>query len=368
MKIALAHDSLVQYGGAERVLQALHDLYPDAPVFTLVYDRKLGENFENWTIISSPLQYIYNLIPRFKWLLPLIPAAVASLDFSDFDVVISSSSVFIKAIRVPKNVLHISYCHTPARFLWAEKEEYLAQEAPAWLRPFARLFLKMMRSWDYRAAQRVNYFIANSENIKQKIEQFYKRDSAVIYPPVSTDFFHPTLPKPTLPEDNFYLLAGRLQAYKQGNLVIKAFNKSGRKLHVIGTGRAEAELRDAAGPNIEFFGRVDDRILRDQYSEARAYIFPQEEDFGIMPVEAMACGTPVIAYGKGGALETVVEDKTGLFFYEQTAEALNRTIDRAENKIFFAEDLFEQAEEFSKAAFEEKISKFVEVKYGEYKN
>src|SRR6266481_6330338 len=165
MKIALAHDSLTQFGGAERVLQALQEIYPDAPVFTLVYDKKLQEHFEDWEIISSPLQHIYDLLPHFQFLLPFIPAALLFFDFSDFDVILSSGSVFIKGIRPPKSILHINYCHTPARFLWFETKQYVRDEVPLFLRPFIKIYLNWMRFWDFKSASRINHFIANSKNV-----------------------------------------------------------------------------------------------------------------------------------------------------------------------------------------------------------
>ena len=195
MKIALAHDSLTQYGGAERVLQALHEIYPDAPLFTLVYDPKLREHFDGWHVISSPLQYLYRLLPRFQLMLPFIPLAVRFFDFSEFDVVISSSSTFIKAIRVPKKTLHINYCHTPARFLWYERDQYIRTEVPFLLRPFLKIYLKWMQRWDFKAAQRVDHFIANSKNVQARIKKYYRRNSTVIYPYVDNEAFYPSEPK-----------------------------------------------------------------------------------------------------------------------------------------------------------------------------
>lgn len=358
MKVALVHDSITQMGGAERVLQALHKVYPDAPVFTLVFDKQLAENFEDWTIVSSPLQFVYNIFPKFKWLLPLIPWALRQFNFSGFNVVISSSSVFAKNVVVPKNVLHINYCHTPARFLWTERDSYVNEEVPAILRPFAKWYLGRLRKWDYAGAQRVDFFMANSENVKNRVKKFYNRDSEVLYPNIDLEYFHPTVPK-----EDYYLIAGRLQAHKRNDLVIRAFNNTPRRLHVVGTGRALNHLKEIAADNIEFFGKVDDKILRDQYSGAKGYIFPQEEDFGLMPIEAMACGTPVIAYGKGGACETVVENKTGVFFREHSVQSLKAALVDFENTHFFAEDLFEQAEKFSFTQFSENLQRIVNREY-----
>lgn len=355
MKIALAHDSITQMGGAERVLQMLHEIYPEAPLFTLVYDKKLKENFEGWTIISSPLQYLYNLLPKFQWMLPFIPSAIRFLDFSGYDLVLSTSSAFIKNIRVPKNTVHICYCHTPARFLWSEQDSYVRQEVPAILRPLVKLYLKRMRAWDFKGAQRVTHFIANSNNVRDRIKQYYKRGSDVIYPAIDLDKFYPTVPK-----EDYYIVASRMQAHKRADLVIRAFNESGKKLHVIGSGRALAQLKAIASNNIVFLGRIPDHVLRDEMSAAKGFIFPQEEDFGLMPLEAMACGTAVIAYGKGGALETVTEPNTGIFFDEQSERALKEAVQKFETMHFQSEDLFEQAQKFSKEKFQEQIDSYIQ--------
>ena len=354
MKIAIVHDSITQMGGAERVLSALHEIYPDAPVFTLVYDKRLASHFEGWKIVSSPLQYLYNIAPRLQFFLPLIPAALRFFDFSGFDAVISSSSAFAKGIRAPKKVLHINYCHTPARFLWIESESYLREEMPAFLRPLARIILAQMRKWDLQSAERINFFIANSKNVQDRIKKIYGRDSEIIYPFADTNFFYPTAPK-----ENFYLLAGRLQAHKRADLVVRVFNRLKLPLHVVGAGRALPRLREIAGDNIIFLGRADDEILRREYSAAQALIFPQEEDFGIIPIEANACGTPVIAYGKGGALETVIENKTGVFFSKQTESSLEEALARFHKMRFSPEDLFAQAERFNKQTFKEKITSHI---------
>jgi glycosyltransferase involved in cell wall biosynthesis len=358
MKIALVHDSLTQLGGAERVVDSFHEIYPEAPLFVLVFNQKLAENYQGWKIVSSPLQYAYKLTHSLQYLLPLIPLSLRFFNFSQFDLVLSSSSGWAKGIRVPKRTVHINYCHTPARFLWLEENKYISEELPVLLRPFKfvlRWILEVLRRWDYKAAQRVDYFIANSENTKQRIQKYYNRSSQVIHPFVSTEFFYPTVEK-----ENYFLLAGRLQAHKRTDIVIQAFNALGLPLKIAGTGRAVQKLRAIAGPTIQFIGRVSDEELRDLYSGAQAFIYPQEEDFGIMPLEAMACGTPVIAYGKGGVLETVISDKTGIFFDSQTPEEIIKAMQKFQTVKFSSEDLFDRAQEFSKGVFENKIKDFVE--------
>ncbi|MEK7075645.1 MAG: glycosyltransferase [Patescibacteria group bacterium] len=350
MKVAIAHDSITQLGGAERVLEALHELYPSAPVFTLVFDTRLKDHFEGWTIVSSPLQYLYNFIPKLQYLLPFVPLSLMFFNLNGFDLVISSSSGFIKNMKVPKGVKHVSYCHTPTRFLWLDQKEYLKKEVPGILRPFVGLYLKWLKSWDFKHAQNIDYIWANSENVKRRIQKYYNRESEVLYPWVDLDKFYPTTPK-----QDYYLVAGRLQAHKRVDLVIEAFNKNGKQLHVIGTGRDEERLKSIAHQNILFLGRVDDLVLCNEYSSAKAYIFPQEEDFGLMPLEANATGTPVIAYAKGGSLETIIQNKTGVFFDQQTPEAIIEAVKQFEEKTFSSEDLFEQAQRFSKEQFKARV-------------
>ncbi|HVY67854.1 MAG TPA: glycosyltransferase, partial [Patescibacteria group bacterium] len=308
MRIALAHDSFTQLGGAERVLEALHELFPDAPVFTLAFDPQFRQRYRSWNIQTSGLQPLFLAWPHLGHWLPLIPWAVDSLNFGLYDVVISSSSGFIKNIAVPEGCRHIDYCHTPMRFLWTEPD-YVRQEVPLPLRPFARLLLQRLKDWDLRGARRVTEFIANSREVQSRISRYYGRDSVVVYPFVDTDFWHPSRSK-----KDYFLLAGRLQAHKNNEIIIRVFSELGLPLRVAGTGRQEKYLRGIAGPNISFLGRISDEQLRDEYSGALAYLYPQLEDFGLMPLEAAACGTPTLAYGRGGALETIAAGVTGEFF------------------------------------------------------
>ncbi len=404
MRIAIAHDSFTQMGGAERVVDALHELFPEAPVFTLVFDPKFKEKYKGWDIRTSALQSLYLALGKLQYLLPLIPWGVDNLNFEGFDVVLSSSSGFIKNIRVPKNCVHINYCHTPTRFLWQD-EGYLRQEVPKYLLPLARIILARMKKWDYKSAQRVAYFIANSQEVQKRIKDYYKRDSQVIYPFVDIEFWKSSLG--VIPEDlsaserlsgiqpsdsgsqssadafgrddthKYFLLAGRLQAHKKNDLIIKIFNDLNIPLYVVGTGRQENYLKSIAKPNIKFLGRVSDERLRNEYSGARALLFPQVEDFGLMPLEAAACGTPTLAYAKGGALETVVSGITGEFFGpsvvapfmepHEPGESGNYTLKEEIKKIILnwdakkyqPEDLRRQAEKFSKEKFKTEILNFI---------
>ena len=363
MRVALAHDSFTQSGGAERVVLALHEMYPDAPIFTLAYDPEVlrgifeGSPAGQPVIIASPLQYAYRAIGKLQWLLPFMPAALRAFDLTGFDLLVSSSSMFMKGMRVPRGCVHVQYCHTPPRFLWTERGTYSREEVPAilrWLR-IDRAVLGWLKRWDRRAASRVTAFVANSKNVQRRIRQFYGRESEVVYPFVDTTFFYPSKPK-----EDYFLVAGRLQRHKRVDIVVDVFSANGRQLHVVGDGRARGELSSRAAENVTFLGRVDDEILRDEYSGAAALIFPHEEDLGMVPLEAMACGTPVIAYRAGGVLETVVEGKTGLFFAEQTRGSLQAAIDRftslGGSAAFREEDLYARAEDFSRNHFVDEMS------------
>ncbi len=405
MKIALVHDSFTQLGGAERVLDALHELFPDAPVFTLVYDPMFKEKHKTWDIRTSSLQTLYLSLEKLQYLLPLIPWGTDNLDLKDFDVVISSSSGWAKNVRVPKNCVHICYCHTPTRFLWSEPD-YVKQEVPWLIRPLAKIFLKSMKKWDYNGAQRVTKFIANSKEVQGRIKKYYNRESEIVYPFVDTSFWNATLlgrhservqpseesqtkneilhPSDALgvqddaENRNYFLLAGRLHAHKQNDLIVEVFNELGLPLHVVGTGRQEEYLKSIAKPNTKFLGCISDERLRDEYRGAKALIYPQLEDFGLMPLEAAACGTATLAYGKGGALETIVSGVTGEFFgvaaatgrhnngmeagglrYKEQIKALLLSWNPQKYSV---DNLRAQAEKFSKEKFKKQLLEIIYLK------
>ncbi len=353
MKIALAHDSFTQMGGAERVMDALHELFPEATVLTLVFDPQFKEKYKDWDIKTSALQTLFLALGKFQYLLPLIPWAVDSLDFSGYDLVISSSSTFIKNIRVPKNTVHICYCHTPTRFLWSDAD-YVKQEVSPFLRPFVRLLLNRMKKWDYAGAQRVSKFIANSKEVQKRIKQFYNRDSDIIYPGLDTDFW-----KPTIAKKDYFLLAGRLQAHKKNELIVEIFNELNIPLHVAGTGRQEEYLKTIAKSNVSFLGKVTDEQLRDEYSGSLGFIYPQVEDFGLMPLEAAACGSATLAYGKGGALETVLTGKTGEIFNSYDKEEIKKLVTNWNWKKYNYDSLGSQAKIFSKEKFKQNILNYL---------
>lgn len=360
MKIALVHEFLNQLGGAERVLQNFLEIWPDTTLHVLVYDQQ--RTFGLFEANRKQVSFLnrWPLIHKFpKFFLPVMPRAIESFRFDDYDVVLSDSSSFAKGIRTTG--LHICYCHTPTRFLWTEPEDYVdSQPYPYPARLAAKTLIPFIRRWDYRAAQRPDFFIANSVNVQNRIRKYYRRESVVIPPPVDTDVFHPQGKR-----ENYFFVASRLEPYKKIELVVAAFNELGLPLKVAGSGTSSEKLRRMARTNVEFLGRISDEELRRRYSECQAFIFPAEEDAGIMVVEAQACGTPVIAYRAGGALETVKEGITGEFFNEQTASSLKEVIKRYDTSLYHSEVIRQHALQFDKKVFQEKIKRFVEERYRE---
>jgi glycosyltransferase involved in cell wall biosynthesis len=319
MKIALIHDHLNQIGGAERVLLTLGDIFPDAPIYTLLYDaRRIADFFRDRDIRTSFIERLPGGRRHFQWFLPMMPTAFESFDLSAFDVVLSSSSALSKGVICHPHQLHISYCHTPTRYLWSDYHEYLEKLPQGRIvRTVLPMYLTRLRMWDYQAAQRVDHFIANSQWVADRIARYYQRPSTVIYPPVDTGYFHLGDH-----DGDYYLIVSRLRPYKKVDLAIQACNRLKLPLVIAGSGGDEARLRRMAGPTITFRGRVPEHEKRDLLAGAIAFLHPQEEDFGITAVEAQAAGTPVIAFGRGGATETVRDEETGLFFHEQSWEAL----------------------------------------------
>jgi glycosyltransferase involved in cell wall biosynthesis len=303
-------------------------------------------------------------IKKYKWYLPLMPAAIEAFDLKEFDLVISSSSALIKGIKTNKNQIHICYCHTPTRYLWGETKEYfMTAPIPAIAKPLMPLVVWFLRRWDLKASARPDFYIANAINIKNKIKKYYGRGADVIYPPVETDRF-----KIGKTVGDYYLITSRIEPYKKVDLVVEAFNKLGRPLKVVGGGTKKAEIEKIAHDNIEFTGRISDEELAQAYSGCLAYLFPQEEDFGIVPVEAMASGRPVIAYKKGGALETIVEGVTGEFFYPQTVNALVKAVEKFNPKKYEPKKIRAHAMKFSKNVFKTKIREYINKRIKEFKS
>lgn len=363
MKVALVHDHLTQSGGAEKVLEALQALYPEAPTFTLLYDKQAMPEFNHREIRPSFLQRLPLSLARPRWYLPLMPTATESHNLSDFDVIISSSSAFSKGVVAPTEALHLCYCHTPTRYLWSDTHSYVeGLGAPGFIKKLLLPLLTHLRIWDKLAADRVDNFIANSETVARRIKKYYGRESVVIHPPVDIDHFSIS----DKPKEAF-LIGGRLVPYKRYDLVIEAFNKTGLPLIVFGSGPQEKSLRSMAKSNIKFLGRVSDNERARLFSEAIAFIHPQEEDFGITPVEAMAAGTPVIAYRKGGAIETVIDGVTGILFDEQSWQEIADCVLRFKRDDFNPQTIRKHAEQFSLQEFHKKLRGYVSDRWSEHR-
>lgn len=356
MKIALVHDHLVQDGGAEQVLKALCELYAQAPVFTIVADKKSTHKFFNdKKIIPSFLQRFPLGIKRYQWWLFIMPAAIESHNLMDYDLVISSASSFAKGVITNSSAKHVCYCHTPTRYLWNDSHNYLKELKVNWLiKRVLPLTLHKLRVWDRLAADRVDYFIANSQTVKDRIKKYYNRDSQVIYPPVEIDKFHIS-DKPK----KYFLAGGRLVPYKRFDLVVKAFSRLGMPAKIFGIGPEARRLKKIAKPNVEFLGRVSDERKAELYADCLAYINPQEEDFGITAIEAMASGRPVIAYSKGGATETIIGGKTGEFFSEQIWEELADIVLRFREDKYDPQFIRRHSEQFSAENFKRNFANFI---------
>lgn len=360
LKVAIAHDFLIYQGGAERVLVEIAKLFPQAPIFTLLERKEITASFSKTQVISSFLNKLPHFVPH-RFLLPLYPVAVESIDLRKYDLVFSSTSSFMKGVVVKPRTLHVCYCHTPTRFLWDMNEQYLKDAtgddvfAPG-KRFFGRLLLNYLRMWDQVAAKRVDVFIANSRFTQKRIKKYYQKKSQVVYPPVNVRRF-----KPGKTPGKYFLVVSRLSAYKRIDLVVEAFNRLGWPLIIAGTGQEKKRLQKIAQPNIRFAGFVNEKKLPNLYAGCRALIFPGEDDFGITIVEAMASGKPVLAFRSGGALEIVEEGKTGEFFNASEVEILVDGLRRlVENEKKYSADYIRQsAERFSAENFQKEFMKII---------
>lgn len=363
MKTVLIHDWLVSsVGGGEKVLQAMHELFP-SPIFTLIQNpEKLKTGyFAQKQIHSSWIERLPFAQSKFRSFLPFFPLAVEQFDLSGYEVILSSSHCVAKGVLTHADQMHICYCHTPMRYAWDLSFEYL-QEAKlekGVKSALARFFLHYLRGWDLQSAQRVDWFIANSKVVARRIQKLYGRKAEVIYPPVDTKFYEYQAQK-----ESHYVTASRLVSYKKIDLIVEAFSHMPhRKLIVIGDGPEFSKIQKKAGKNVELLGYQSNEKLKDYLQRARAFVFAAYEDFGILPVEAMACGTPVIAFGKGGAKETVIEGKTGTFFEEQTVSSLIQAIERFETLSLDPFQIHQHAQSFCLEQFQSQYKRFVEEKY-----
>jgi glycosyltransferase involved in cell wall biosynthesis len=366
MKVALIHDHLAQDGGAEKVLEVFCQMFPQAPIYTLLYDKKnVGHRYPNRRVDTSIIQKMPGGVRFYQWYLPFMPMAVEFFDLREYDLVISDTSSFAKGVITPTSATHICYCHTPTRYLWSDTHQYINElKYNKFLKKIASMVLSRIRIWDRLAADRVDHFIANSKAVQERIKKYYKRDSVVIYPPVEIDKFFIAREV-----EDFFLIGCRLAPYKRVDLVVETFKALGPnyKLKVFGDGVDLKRLKKIAKdcPNIEFLGRINDEHKTQLMSKCLAFLNPQEEDFGISKVEAMASGRPVIAYKKGGALETIIEGKTGMFFTEQTVSALSIIVQKFYTDIkegrkkWDSQEIRDHAKQFSLDNFKENIKNFI---------
>lgn len=356
MKVALVYDRVNKIGGAERVLQTFHEIFPKAPLYTAVYNSKKAPWAKIFPkVIPSFLQKIPFAQENHEFLGVLTPLAFESFNLSKYDLVFSVTSEAAKGINVKPGSYHICYCLTPTRYLWSGYNFYLNHPGKLGKIPFfpylARPFLWYTKFWDRIAAQRPDKIIAISSVVKKRIKKYYQREATIIYPPVDVAFFKNEISQ----KEDFYLIVSRLEAYKKVDLAIQAFNRLGLPLFIIGKGSEEEKLKKMAKSNIKFLGQLTDTKLKDYYKRSKALIMPQEEDFGIVAIEAQAAGTPVIAFQKGGAIDTVIEGKTGVFFSQQKVESLIKAIRKFKRTKFKKEDLFKNALKFSKEKFKKEI-------------
>ncbi len=366
MKVALVHDWLTGMRGGEKVLEQLCELFPTADLYTLVHIKgSVSPIIENRRIHTSFIQHLPDIERSYRYYLPLMPTAIRKFYLSKYDVVLSSSHCVAKGIRIKKGTLHICYCHTPMRYIWDMYEGYFGN-SKFHIKLLMRVLRGHLQKWDVNSSQNVHFFIANSENVKKRIQKYYKRKSDVIYPPVDTDFF--TLPNSDNKKNTYYLIVSAFAPYKKIDLAIKAFKISGGLLKIVSSGQEEKRLRAIATDNIEFSGWLSQEDLRKYYQNSKAVIFPGEEDFGITPLEAMSSGKPVIAYGKGGILETVIDGKTGILFHEQNVDSVIGGIKKFEEfeETFNSQTIREHAIKFNMDRFRQEFTHYFNDKINEF--
>jgi glycosyltransferase involved in cell wall biosynthesis len=357
MNVAIVHYWLVGMRGGERVLEALCDLYPDAHVYTHVYlPEAVSRSISSHMVTTTFIGHMPFAATMYKKYLPLMPMALEQLDLSGYDLVISSESGPAKGVIAHPDAVHLCYCHSPMRYIWNLYHQYRS-DAGMTTRFMMPAFAHYLRSWDQLSADRVDAFVANSHNVARRIRRYYGRRAAVVYPPVDTDSFRANS---GTPRGDFYLMVGELVAYKRADLAVRAFNHLRKRLVVIGGGETLASCRQLAGPTVEILGTQPIDVLRSSYSQAKALVFPGEEDFGIVPVEAMAAGCPIIAFRKGGACETVLEGKTGVFFEEQTVESLVSAVRNFETIRFDPEFIANHAATFGTARFKREMCEVID--------
>lgn len=365
-KIALVFDWMTTAGGAEKVNLKLHQMFPQADIFTSVYNPNKVKGFENANIKTSFIQNMPFAKKYHQLYLGMMPYAYESFDLSEYDIVISSSHSCAKGVITKPETMHVCYCHTPMRYAWDNWHKYINEyKINPLLKWIGKRRIHSLRMWDRLSAERVDYFIANSSTTKKRIAKYYKKASTTIFPMIDTSKF-----KASENTKGYFLAVGRLIPYKRFDLIIDTFNKIGLPLKIVGRGIMESELKKQANSNIEFIGYADDLMLQNIYAQAEALIFPQVEDFGITALESQASGRPVIAYKKGGALDTIVENETGIFFDNQTVESLKNAIEKFQKtKDKFSPQLIrEKSLEFDEKQFEKKLFKYISDKWEGWNN
>lgn len=354
-KIALVCDWLTNFGGAERVILALHEMYPQAPIYTSIYNPAKMQGFENAYVVPSFLQKLPKAKTKWQLYLPWMPFAFEQFDLSEYDVVLSSCHSCSKGVLTLPQTKHICYCHTPMRYVWDNFHQYIKEAPyPGIMKKLGQHYLHKIRMWDRLAAERVDEWYGNSKYICSRIKKYYQKDAKHLYPPVNTSMLGIANKV-----GNYYLALGRLISYKRFDIVVEAFNELGLPLLIAGTGPEESKLKKMAKPNITFLGRVPDYELKDLYSHCKAFIFPPLEDFGIVPLEAQACGRPVIAYRAGGSMETVKEGFTGEFIDEQNTAALVQALKKFQPNKYDPQKVRKWAMEFSAEKFKERVREIV---------
>lgn len=359
LKIAIVCDWLTNSGGAEKIILALHNIFPNAPIYTSIYNPEKIPELRDAIIHTSHIQNLPWAKEKHYLYLGMMPQAFEEFNLDGYDIVISSSHSCAKGIITRPKTMHVCYCHSPMRYAWEDSHNYIQEyKMNGGIKKIAPFLLHKIRMWDFLSASRVDYFIANSKHVQNRIQKYYRRSSTVIYPFVKIKNF-----KPEPVRASFYLAVGRLTPYKRFDLIIETFNQIKKPLKIIGTGIASKQLMQHANNNIEFLGYVSQNRLAELYGIAKGLIFPQAEDFGITTLEAMASGCPVIAYKKGGALETIVDKKTGIFFDEQNAVSLKAAIEKFEQIDWDFETIRAHSEKFDYSVFKKELLEFIEKKW-----
>lgn len=358
MRTVLVHDYLNQYGGAERVLESLVALYPDAPIHTSIYDPDaMPDAYRNWSIKTSFLDSLPAIHAHHQWYLPGYPWVFDRMQIPHCDLVLSSSSAFAKWAQPPPGAVHVCYCHSPARFAWSFEQYCEREQLPKIARIALNPFMSTLRRMDRTRSRRVDRFVANSTAVRDRIRAFYGRDADVVFPPVDTERFQPA---PAGEIGNYFILISRLVPYKRIDIVVDAFNHLGLPLYIVGGGRDRQALEQRAAPNVRFLGRIDDAEVQRLTARCRAAVFMSEDDFGIAQVEVQAAGRPVIALARGGVLDSVRPDETGVWVHDQSVAALIEAVQRFESLRFDQERLVAHASSFSESRFRREMQQLID--------